>query len=76
MDAVAGGGAIMFLSPYFSVYTNDEPLKINFRGIDSLPLPPKKNPKTKNQKKTKNKSHFGAVSPQRLIFQFLAQSGI
>jgi len=48
MDAVAGGrgcwGKSVFfcpsdvLSPYFSEYTNDEPLKINFRFIDPSPL--------------------------------------
>jgi hypothetical protein len=47
------------LSPCFSEYTNNEPLKTNFRFIDP---PPKKN-------QTKNKSHFGAVSPQKFILQ-------
>jgi hypothetical protein len=47
MDAVARGrggwGKSVFfcpsdvLSPYFYEYTNDEPLKINFRFIDSTP---------------------------------------
>ena len=41
-----------FLSPYFSKYTNDETLKTNFKFIDPPP----------QIKKTKNKSHFGAVS--------------
>ena len=53
-------------------YTNDEPLKTNFRFID----PP---PKKKTQSKTnqnKYKSHFGAVSPQRLILQLFTQSGV
>ena len=65
-----GGGARIFfcpsdfLSPYFFEYTNDEPLKTNFRFID----PP--------NKQTKNKSHFGAVSQQRLILQLLTLSGV
>ena len=54
-----------FLSPYLSDYTN-ESLKTNFRFIDP---PPKK-------KQIKNKSHFGAVSPKRLILQLLPQSGV
>ena len=56
MDAVAGEGwgggggkrvffPDIFLSPYFSEYTNDEPLKTNFRFIDPLPI-------KKNRKKT------------------------
>ena len=53
-----------FLSPYFSEYTNGEPLITNFRFID----PP--------NKQTKNKSHFGAVSQQRLILQLLTLSGV
>jgi zona occludens toxin (predicted ATPase) len=28
------------------------------------------------QKQTKNKSHLGAVSPQRLVLQLLTQSGV
>ena len=63
---------LIFLSPYFPKYTNDEPLKTNFRFID----PP---PKKKTQSKTnqnKYKSHFGAVSPQRLILQLFTQSGV
>jgi hypothetical protein len=47
------------VSPYFSEYTYDEPLKINFRFID-----------------TPSKSHFGAVSLQRLTFQLLTQSWV
>ena len=55
-----GGGAVQecffcpsyFLSPYFSKYTNDDTLKTNFKFIDPPP----------QIKKTKNKSHFGAVS--------------
>ena len=73
MDAVAGGGeggdksgffcpSDFFLSPYFSEYTNDEPLKTNFRFIDPTPSPYQK--KKQNKKQTKNKSHFGAVSPE------------
>jgi hypothetical protein len=80
MDTVAGRGEGQefffcpsdFLSPYFSEYTDDEPLKTNFRFID----PP---PKKKTQSKTnqnKYKSHFGAVSPQRLILQLFTQSGV
>ena len=46
MDAVKGGGVLGqvcfflpsdVLSPYFSEYTNDVPLKINFRFIDPPP---------------------------------------
>jgi hypothetical protein len=40
-----------FLSPYFSKYTNDETLKTYFKFIDPPQI-----------KKTKNTSHFGAVS--------------
>ena len=54
----------IFKSPYFSEYTNGEPLITNFRFID----PP--------NKQTKNKSHFGAVSQQRLILQLLTLSGV
>jgi len=64
-----------FLSPYFSDYTKDESLKTNFRFID--PTPKKTQNKTKQKQiETKNKSHFGAVSPQRFILQLLTQSGV
>ena len=46
-----------FLSPYFSKYTNDDTLKTNFKFIEPPP----------QIKKTKNKSHFGAVFSQRLF---------
>jgi hypothetical protein len=42
---------LIFLSPYFPKYTNDEPLKTNFRFID----PPQKTPE---KTQTKNKSHL------------------
>ena len=51
-------------------YTNDEPLKTNFRFIDTPPTTTKKKPK---QNKTKQQ---GAVSPKRLILQLLTKSGL
>ena len=66
-----------FLSPYFFEYTNDEPLKTNFRFIDPSPQKPQnKTKRNKIKKQTKNKSHFGAVSPQRLILRLITQSGV
>ena len=46
-----------FLSPYFSKYTNDDTLNTYFKFIGPPPPPP-----PPQIKKTKNKSHFGAVS--------------
>ena len=81
MAGRGGGKNVVFashiLSPYFAEYTNDEPLKTNFRFIDTNLPPSKKIPKqneTTKKQKTKIKSHLGAVSPQRPILQLLTQS--
>ena len=59
------------LSPYFSEYTNDKPLKTNFRYIDHHPTP---HAHPFPHKQTKIKSHFGAVSPQRPAYSSVAYS--
>ena len=53
------------------------PLKKSFSFTDPTTLPLfRKNPHKKHINQTKNKSHFGAVSPQRYIRQLLNQSGV